>query len=213
MSNQKSALIKDIYKSRKNLISYLKKQNYDVENHENFTFSELSVMKQNSNNDVNQLDFEVFDKEEKNKCSVIYYLKPSIKQTILEDHVREYYEENDKNTSILIIITLSSINDTIQKTIRQLWEKFNEYVILFDIPNLLINILVHKYVPEHIKLTDEKKQEVYNQYNILDDKQVPQISAFDPVAKCILLKPGQLCKINRFNKISFNNEFYRICVI
>ena len=134
------------------------------------------------------------------------YLKPSIKQTILEDYVREYYEENDKNTCILIIITLTSINDTIQKTIRQLWEKFNEYVILFDIPNLLINILEHKYVPEHIKLTHEKKEEVYNQYNILDDKQVPQISAFDPVAKCILLKPGEMCKINRFNKISFNSE-------
>ena len=213
MTSHKTALIKDIYKSRKNLISYLKKQNYNVENYENFTFSELNAMKQNSNNDINELSFELYDDKDEKKCNIIYYLKPSIKQSILEDYVREYYEENDKNTSILIIITLSSINETIQKTIRQLWEKFNEYVVVFDIPNLLINVLEHMYVPEHIKLSDEQKKKVYLQYNILNDKQVPEISAFDPVAKCILLKPGELCKINRYNKISFNCEYYRICVI
>ena len=53
----------------------------NVENHENFTFSELSVMKQNSNNDVNQLDFEVFDSEKKNKFHfkfIDYFLTISI---------------------------------------------------------------------------------------------------------------------------------------
>jgi len=49
-------------------------------------------------------------------------------------------------------------------------------------------------------------------YNIENDKQLPQISRFDPVAKAILLRPGEVCKIIRYDKISLQNDYYRICV-
>ena len=211
MSNQKSTLVKDLYNSRKNLMFYLKNQGYDVENYENFTISEINAMQTNSNKEITELNFEVMNGEK--KCSVVYYLKSSIKQSILEENVRDYYDENDKDNSTLIFITLSAMNDTTQKTVKYLWEKYKEYVVIFDIPGLLINVLQHKYVPEHIKMNKQQKEEIYKKFNIANDKQVPEISMFDAAAKCILLKPGELCKINRYNKISYNNEFYRICVI
>ena len=49
--------------------------------------------------------------------------------------------------------------------------------------------------------------------NINDDSQLPEISILDPLAKVNLLKPGEVCKITRYDKISFTNYYYRICVI
>ena len=37
--------------------------------------------------------------------------------------------------------------------------------------------------------------------------------SFDPVAKAILMKPGEVCKITRNDKISLENVMYRICVV
>ena len=140
-------------------------------------------------------------------------LKSSIKQSTLENTVLDYYDENDSEHSTLIIVTLNPINDSVQKVIKQLWKKYKEYVAIFDIPSLLFNILEHSFVPKHTKLTNEQKKEIYSKFNIKDDSQVPEISIFDPVAKTMLLRPGELCEIIRHDKISFENKFYRVCVV
>ena len=61
-------------------------------------------------------------------------------------------------------------------------------------------------------LNEMEKNELYLKYNIENDKQLPQISRFDPVSKAILLRPGEVCKIIRHDKISLQNDYYRICV-
>ena len=48
-------------------------------------------------------------------------------------------------------------------------------------------------------------------FNIEDDSQMPQISRFDPVARAILLRPEEVCKIIRYTNASYITEFYRIC--
>jgi len=74
------------------------------------------------------------------------------------------------------------------------------------------NILQHSWVPQHIKLKESEKEELFKKFNISTNSQLPQISRFDPVARAILLRPGEVCKIIRHDKISLINEFYRICV-
>ena len=211
--NQESTLIRDLYVSRNNLIKYLKIQNYNTTDYESFTINEINAM--NQGNDItSQLNFEIEHNEDpERKCSIIYMLKSSIKQSTLENTVLDYYEENDSNKCTLVIVTLNTINDSVQKVIKQLWKKYNEYVAIFDIPGLLFNILEHSFVPKHTKLNDEEKKEIYSKFNIKDDSQVPEISIFDPVAKTMLLRPGELCEIIRHDKISFENKFYRVCVI
>lgn len=210
---QKSTSNSHLYSSRKNILVYLKSQGYNTDAHESITMAEIAAM--NSNGPSN-LDFEVHHTtDESLKCSVFYYLKQnqSIKQSVLEDLVMNYYEENDKTKCVFIIIIQGTINDTVQKTIKHLWKKHQEYVVVYEVKHLLINLLEHSYVPKHEKLTTDEKQSLYKSKNVLEDKQMPEISMFDPMAKVLLLKPGEVCKITRYNKISFVDYFYRLCVI
>ena len=91
----------------------------------------------------------------------MFYLKPStIKQNTLENIVMEHFEEiEDKDSHILIIIMYGNINDTVKKTVENLWKKYKEYVIIYQMKYLLFNVLEHSYVPEHTKLTENEKNE------------------------------------------------------
>jgi len=218
MSNfqvQKGNLVQELYTSRKNILNYLKKQNYDTSSYDDFSIAEIVAMNNSikQNDSFTGLDFTVHNSEK--KCSVFYYLKPStIKQNTLENMVMEYFEENEnKSNAIMILIMQGNVNDTVKKTVQTLWKRYNEQVIVFEMKTLLFNIFEHCYVPEHIKLNEEEKQSLYKEKNIKDNSQLPEISMFDPVAKAMLMKPGDICKITRYDIISFNNVFYRICVI
>ena len=215
MNVDNSTLINDIYNSRLNIIFYLKKQGYDTSQYEKITVAEVNAMKQASE-DSSQLNFEVADASDpEKKCQVRYHLKPSIKKSTLQDMVSDFYEygDYDKKKCSIIIITVSKINDTITNAIRELWGKYQEYCMVFNISALQYNVLEHDFVPDHHKLSSKEKDDVFEKYNILNDKQLPEISMFDPVANAILLRPGELCKITRYDKISYTNEFFRICVI
>lgn len=192
---------------------------YDVSNHETFNIAEISAMEQKVG-DTNELNFEVYKDigdGKREKCCVMYYMKSNIKQMILENMATEFYENEENNENKdktnLIIVSQNPMNDSLQKVLKKLWKKYNEYVIIMDLPSTQFNILQHELVPEHIKLSDEEKQEVYDKYNIRNDTQLPEISIYDPVAKALLLRPGNVCKIIRHDKISYVNEFYRVCVV
>jgi DNA-directed RNA polymerase subunit H (RpoH/RPB5) len=214
---RKTNSIQELYTSRKNILSYLKKAGYDTSAHETFTLSELTAMK----NSIKQVDiftafdFEVTKNQDEETCKVMFYLKPStIKQNTLENIVMEHFEElEDKKNQVLILIMNGNINDTVRKTVQNLWKKYKEYVIIYEMKTLLFNIFEHSYVPEHVKLTEDEKKKLYEDMNINDDSQLPEISAFDPVAKALMLKPDEVCKIKRYDIISFENDYYRICVI
>jgi len=223
MSLQKSNTLNEIYNSRKTLLKYLKNLGYDTLKYENFTIAEISAMEQASNEQssqasISQLNFEVKskknDKDEEKTCSVIYYVNKSMKKAVLRDVIDEYYDydDKDKNLCSLIVVT-TNVNDTNMNIVREMWEKYGLYCVLYDLASLQYNVIEHGFVPDHVKLTQEQKETVMKKYNISNDSQFPEISMFDPVAKAILMRPGDLCEITRYEKISFKNTFYRICVI
>lgn len=223
MSLQKSNILNEIYNSRKTLLKYLKAQGYDTSNHENFTIAEISAMEQAGSQQtsealINQLNFQVKskkdDKHHEKTCSIVYYVNKAMKKTVLQDIIDEYYDydDKDKKLSSLIIVT-TNVNDTNMNIVREMWEKYGEYCVLYDLSSLQYNVIEHEFVPKHVKLTQEQKDNVMKKYNVLNNSQFPEISMFDPVAKAILLRPGELCEITRYDKISFENKFYRICVI
>lgn len=218
MTFQKNSKVKELYVSRQNLMEYLKRQSYNVSDIEEFTINEINAMYNVTIDNIDtasplNFDVEHIENPEK-KCNIFYYLKSSIKQQTLQDIITNYYSEDvNKENNTLIIIVLNPINDSTQKTLKQCWKQRKEYVVMFDINSLMINILEHSFVPEHIKLNNEEKQLIYEKYNITHDNQVPEISIFDPVAKVMFMRPGELCEITRYDKISLQNKFYRICVI
>lgn len=216
---QKSALIKSIYISRKNIIYYLREQGFDVSQYETFNIAEINAMEQNSNQ-TSELNFDVYKTDEsgetQEKCSVVYYMKSNIKQTILDSIATEFYEDEehaDKSKTSLIIVSQNPMNDSLHKILKKMWKKYGEYIVLMDLKSTQFNILTHEMVPRHTKLTQNEKMEVYQKYNVANDKQLPEISMFDPVAKALLMRPGDVCRIIRHDKISYVNEFYRVCVV
>ena len=210
--DSKQSYIKQIYNSRLNMIEYLKDMGFDCSDFENFSIEEIEVMKNH-----NQLNFTV--KKDDEACYVMYKLDTNLKQNMVkknnvETFINEIFEENvniGKNDA-LVIITTEYSQDSIHKIIKNIWENESKYVVIMTLANLQFNILKHTFVPKHIKLNEEEKAEFYKKFNIQSDLQIPEISRFDPVAKIIFLRPGDVCKIIRYDKISYMNEFYRICV-
>ena len=112
----------------------------------------------------------------------------------------------------LVLITNDYSVDSIHKALKNIWELKHLYVVIFDLKQLQINVLKHKLVPKHVKLNAEEKVDLYRVLNIEEDAQLPEISRFDPVAKTLFMRPGEVCKITRFDKISFTNDYYRVCI-
>ena len=201
-----STFIETIYKSRLVLIDYLKKEKYDCEDYDEFSISEISAMVAN-----NQLDLLLSN--ETKKIYVKYHLEKTLRPSVLYDIIDELYNSENvltKNDNLIIIIK-DEPNDSLIKTLKTLWDQEQVFIVVFSLKHLLINVLEHSYVPKHIKLNHDEKLELYKKFNIEDDSQMPQISRFDPVARAILLRPEEVCKIIRYTNASYITEFYRIC--
>jgi DNA-directed RNA polymerase subunit H (RpoH/RPB5) len=54
--------------------------------------------------------------------------------------------------------------------------------------------------------------EIMTKYSVKDKIQFPEISRFDPVARVIGLRPGDMCHIIRPSKTAIETNYYRVCV-
>ena len=208
-----NSYIKQLYVARKNIISYLKNNNYDCSDYEGFCIEEINIMKNTDN-----LSF-VVKNTLGEKCFIKYVIDPSYKHNVLKktNFPMIIYDIFNSDTPILtkkdtlLIITTNYSEDSMHQIIKNSWEIDNLFIVLFTLAHLQINILEHSYVPTHIKLTNDEKLEFYKKFNV-NEKQIPEISRFDPVARALCLKPNEVCKIIRYDKISYKNEYYRICI-
>jgi len=208
-----NSYIKQLYTARKNIISYLKNNEYDCSEYEKFCIEEINIMKNNDG-----LNFTV-QNDLGEKCFVKYVIEPSYKNNVLKKTnfppiVYDLFNVDEApltKSDTLLIITTNYSEDSIHQYMKYIWETENIYIVLFTLAHLQINILEHSYVPKHIKLTDEERDEFYKKFHV-NEKQVPEISRFDPVSRALCLRPKQICKIIRYDKISYKNEYYRICV-
>jgi len=112
----------------------------------------------------------------------------------------------------LFIITKDEINETIISELKQIWEKDGIFIVIENIKRLQFNILEHSLVPQHRIINDNEVNEIMKKYNITDKTLFPEISRFDPVAKVICLRPGQVCHIIRPSKTAIQSNYYRVCV-
>ena len=71
-----------------------------------------------------------------------------------------------------------------------------------------IDITKHILVPEHTKLNEKEKQEVFEKYNC-SFKELPKIPKIDPAVKHMNLKVGDVVKIIRKSKTAGHAIFYR----
>lgn len=160
-------------------------------------------------------DEQLFYSERNGEKIFIFYAihKNSFSKKELSSLISRFFETGDrpieKEDNVIIIVndyTMDSIRDLLKN------DYSHYYIQISTLDQLQYNILEHSFVPKHIKLNPSEKKELFQKYNITKDKQLPQISQFDPVARAIFLRPGQVCRIIRYDKISLENEYYRVCV-
>ena len=117
-----------------------------------------------------------------------------------------------KKEDTLFIIIKDDPNETIINELKHIWEKDGIFIVIESIKRLQFNILNHVLVPSHRVMDEKEVKDVMIKYNITDKSQFPDISRFDPVARVIGLRPGQVCNIIRASKTAIETNYYRVCV-
>ena len=210
-----SSLISSIYKSRKNILDLMQKQGYNINDYSNFSINEINSMKQN-----NQLDM-LLEKQDvdpntkrKNKIYISYYLTKMIRPANIQEMIDDLFnlEEVLSKDDTLFIIIKDEMNETIISELKQLWEKDGIFIVIENIKRLQFNILNHSLVPEHTIISEKDVEDVMKKYNLVNKSDLPDISRFDPVARVIGLRPGQVCHITRPSKTAIEANYYRICI-
>ena len=206
--SQNGNVVAQIYKSRLTIIAHLKSQGYDTADYENFGINEVNIMYNSK-----QLDM-LLKKNDDTKSYVKYH---QLNKILSVKNIREYIddlfelEEVLKKNDNLIIIIKDEPNETLQKILRNIWEQDKIFIIILNINRLQYNVLEHELVPPHRVLNAKEEEDFRKKYNVMDDKQVPDISRFSPVAQAIGIRPGNICHIIRTSKTAISSNFYRIC--
>jgi DNA-directed RNA polymerase subunit H (RpoH/RPB5) len=204
-----SGQIIETYNSRKTIIDLLEAQKYDVSQYKDFGINEVNTLFQ-----TKQMDMLLRKTSEDKKVYVKYHLAKSLRPVNLYEYIEDLFtlEEVLTKKDDLIVIMKDEPNDTIRKTLINIWEQDGIFVIVINIKRLQYNIMNHQLVPPHIVLSHEEAGEVKRKYNILDDSQIPDLSRFSPVSQVIGIRPGDLCRIFRPSKTAIKAEFYRVCL-
>ena len=204
-----SGQIIEIYNSRKTLIDLLAAQKYDVSQYKDFGINEVNTLFQSK-----QMDMLVNKGDANKKVYVKYHLAKSLRPVNLYEYIEDLFtlEEVLTKKDDLIVIMKDEPNETIRKTLMNIWEQDGIFIVVINIKRLQYNIMNHQLVQPHIVLSTEEAIALKTKYNILDDSQLPDISRFSPVSQVIGIRPGDICLIHRPSKTAIKAEFYRICL-
>ena len=196
-----------IFKARSTILNILEHRGYNISSYAGSSISEIHTMFQNE-----QLDMLIPSNDNTKKSYIKFHLKKNLRQNNLYDYVDELFVgEVLTDADELIIISPDNPNDTVIKTLREIWSKQKYYITVLNILSLQFNILQHNMVPKHEVLDNTQKMEIMKKYNVVDDSKFADISRFDPVAAVLGLRPGQLCEITRPSRTAVQTVFYRIC--
>lgn len=222
-SQNTSSLISQIYKSRVVLLELMKAQNYNISEYDGFSINEINTMKINNQLDLilskNPYEEKVEEENEiksvnnEKKIYIKYYLGKSLRPNNLQEMIDDlfYIEEILTKNDTLLVVVKDEVNETLLNTLRHIWESEKIFIILMPLQRLQFNILEHILVPPHRILNEAEKIKIKIRYNIINDELFPELSRFDPVAKAIGIRPGEVCEITRPSKTAISSFYYRIC--
>jgi DNA-directed RNA polymerase subunit H (RpoH/RPB5) len=191
-------------------------QGYNINDYANFSINEVNTMKQNNQLDMllEIRDDKVNSENIKRKIYIRYYLTVRPAPKNIQEMIDDLFilsETLNKNDTLFIIIK-DDPNETLINEIKHIWESEGIFIVVESIRRLQFNILNHSLVPPHRVMLASEVKEIMKKYNITDTIQFPDISRFDPVARVIGLRPGQVCNIIRPSKTSIEANYYRICI-
>jgi DNA-directed RNA polymerase subunit H len=203
-------LISKLFISRTVILDILKNyRGFDVGDYEGMGSHELQAMCKNK-----QMDMLITNVETGRKIFIKYHLEPP---KLKQNHIYEYVEDLFDMEQILdsddelLIITNDKINDTLRELLSNIYKNDNKFVSVLNLNDYLFNILAHEMVPPHRVLFQDEKDIIYKKYYITSDKELPEISRFDPVALAMGIRPGELVEITRSSPTAITTKYYRLC--
>jgi DNA-directed RNA polymerase subunit H (RpoH/RPB5) len=192
------------------------KQGYNVNDYANFSINEVNSMKLNNQLDMllETRDDKISDETPKKKIYIRYYLASRPAPKNIQEMIDDLFvlTETLKKTDTLFIIIKDDPNETLINELKHIWESEGIFIVIESIKRLQFNILEHVLVPPHRVMVESEVKKIMTKYNINDKTQFPDISRFDPVARVIGLRPGQVCNITRASKTAIETNYYRVCV-
>ena len=209
MSTSNNRILK-LFKSRNTLLEQLELLSYNIKDYFDFSINEIDAMNNN-----NQLDMLISHNSDNRKVYVKYYsVSKQINRANLDNIIEDLYNIDNvltKNDTLIIIID-DEPNETIINKIKYLYDHDGIFVIIHNINRLQYNILNHTFVPKCEILGDNEVNELKKKYNIMNSKQLPEISRFDPQALVMCIRPGQICQFKRESSTALDYNYYRVCV-
>ena len=215
-SQNSSVLISHIFTSRKIILELMEKQDYNIKEYANFSINEVNSMKQNNQLDMllETIDEHVTNEKPKKKIYIRYYLTVRPAPKNIQEMIDDLFvlSETLKKTDTLFIIIKDDPNETLINELKHIWESEGIFIVIESIKRLQFNILKHVLVPKHRVMFESEVNKIMERFNISDKTQFPDISRFDPVARVIGLRPGNVCHITRSSKTAIKTNYYRVCV-
>jgi DNA-directed RNA polymerase subunit H (RpoH/RPB5) len=204
-----------VFNSRNILLTQLGGIGYDTTAYVGASIEEVNAM------DINvQLDMMMSHNENRSKIYVNYHIgddnfSERTLTTLMNNLFRDVSGGEDgpilNNTDIIMVILNDDVSESLTNTMMRVFDKNGHLIIPRTIDQLQFNILNHVLVPKHTTLADEDLATVLRKYNATAS-QLPKISRFDPVAKAICMRPGQVCEILRPSNNAIQAKYYRVCV-
>lgn len=204
-----SSQVSTVYNARSNLLKQLEQQGFDIKPYIGFSINEVNSMLR-----YDQLDMELSSPSNNKKVFVKFYLEKALRPVNITDLTTSLFTVEQKlgPEDHLLIITNNDPNETLIRTLNDIWQKNKYYVAILSLKRLQFNILEHSLVPKHRVMDETEVEKIKTIYNIVDNSFFPEISRFDPVALAIGIRPGQICHILRNSKTAITADYFRICI-
>ena len=206
--------MKNIYKSRKNILKLLTIRGYDISPYENQTIEELNILYQNHSKkvtyDIDTLDIKIDDKD-KGNILIKYILTDKCRPKIIEKIIETLFDDVLGNNDTCIIITKdkTTYKGTLEMVINKIYKDNNQFAQIFCLTDFLYDITEHVLCPKYRILSDEETNIILKKFNI-DESNLPEICVNDPLGSIYGVKVGNIIEITYPSQTTITVN-YRIC--
>jgi len=160
--------------------------------------------------DISELNCVVEHSVNKKKCMIVWIKD----EKIGVKHIKQIYDKMEKeHVSHCCMICKHPLTVFGKKAIEEFNTVFSDkYMEYFEYVEMLIDITTHVFMPKHIVLTPEEKEQWKKDFSIEKDAQCPKLYRTDAMARYYGLRKGDLVKIMRESEASTEYVTYRIVI-
>jgi ribA/ribD-fused uncharacterized protein len=209
------SMVRKVFTARSTLLNQLGDLGYLVKMWQNESPAEIDMRMQ-----TGELNFwleatkAMRDAHDYGNIHVRHHIEKALRQIHIDSLAEAFENEENFNrkTDCVLLISKDLPNDSVKSTLESVYARTGIYIIVRALQELQFNVLTHSLVPKHEKMNSEQVEQFKKEKMIRNHrKELPEISRFDPVARAILLRPGNVAKIERPSISAGYYNYYRVC--